>query len=79
MTRPSIVLLASQEPSVRTFRDLDDLTVRTAAAGVSRMRKKSVSGVLIIREAYLANMPQPIRQRETNDASRTTDEAEGLF
>jgi hypothetical protein len=42
------------------------------------MRKKSTSGVLIIREAYLANVSQPIRQRETNDASRTTDEADGL-
>ena len=31
------------------------------------------------REAYLANMTLTIRSRETNDASRTTDEADGLF
>ena len=31
------------------------------------------------REAYLANMPQPVLQRETNDASRTTDKEAGLF
>jgi hypothetical protein len=31
------------------------------------------------REAYLVNMPQPVLQRETNDASRTTAEEGGLF
>jgi hypothetical protein len=42
------------------------------------MLKQPASGVLIIREAYLASMPPPILLRETNDASRTTDEADGL-
>ena len=43
------------------------------------MLKKSASGVLDTREAYLVNMPQPVLQRETNDASRTTSEEDGLF
>jgi len=38
------------------------------------MRKKSASGVLDTREAYLANISQPILQRETNDVSQMTDE-----
>lgn len=35
--------------------------------------------VLDRREAYLGNIPQPVLQRETNDASRTTNEEVGLF
>jgi len=38
------------------------------------MRKKSASGVLITREAYLADS-----ERVTNDASRTTDEENDII
>ena len=45
----------------------------------SRMLKKSASGVLNTREAYLARILPPSLQRETNGASRTTDDEDGLF
>ncbi|MDI3467400.1 MAG: hypothetical protein OJF52_000973 [Nitrospira sp.] len=31
------------------------------------------------REAYLADMPQPVLKRETNGASRTTNEGGGFL
>jgi hypothetical protein len=38
------------------------------------MLKQSANGVLDTREAYLVIHAQSVLQRETNDASRTTDE-----
>jgi hypothetical protein len=34
------------------------------------MLKNTASGGLDTREVYLANMPRPVLQRETNDTSR---------